>query len=90
MQGLQQLHKAVTVLSKDGCYDNIAAVLLSDKSRSIIEDDAEDEGETTEASVLKALEDKYDAMKEKLLMEVHLGIICQHLLARWEYQNGSK
>lgn len=58
------------MLNKDGSFDNIAAVLLRDSSKSKDEDEADDDsGETTQATVLKALEEKYDAMKDKLLME---------------------
>jgi hypothetical protein len=60
------------VINKDESCDNIAAVLLGDRSRSESDGEEDEEsGETTEASVVKALEDKYDAMKDKLLMEVN-------------------
>ncbi|XP_060592636.1 LOW QUALITY PROTEIN: trichohyalin-like, partial [Ruditapes philippinarum] len=81
LKGLQQLHRAITVINKDESCDNIAAVLLGDRSRS--ENDGEEDGEsgeTTEASVVKALEDKYDAMKDKLLMEV---LMKEHGEAEW-------
>lgn len=81
LKGLQQLHQAITVINKDGSCDNIAAVLLGDRSRSQSEgDEDEDSGETTEASVVKALEEKYDAMKDKLLMEVMYDMIIKEIL----------
>lgn len=70
MKGLQHLHKVLST-RKDSDYENIAAVLLGDRSRSQEENEAEeDEQGTSEANVLKALEEKYDAMKDKLLIEV--------------------
>ncbi|XP_053377355.1 trichohyalin-like isoform X2 [Mercenaria mercenaria] len=81
LKGLQQLHRAVTMLNKDSSCDNIAAVLLGDRSRSEDESEEEEEsGETTDASVVKALEEKYDAMKDKLLME---ALIKEHGEAEW-------
>lgn len=67
LKGLQQLHKAMTS-RKDSQYENLATVLLGDRSKS--DDETEEEQGTSEATVLKALEEKYDAMKDKLLIEV--------------------
>ncbi|XP_052781835.1 trichohyalin-like [Mya arenaria] len=64
LTGLQQLLRAVTSLSDTGSYDNIAALLLGGKSRS------QDEGQDQEeAKVVKALEEKYDAIRDKLMIE---------------------
>ena len=67
LAGLQQLHKALTSMKKDSQNDNIASVLLGDRSGLQAEDDSE---ATSEASVLRALEDKYDAMRDKVMIEV--------------------
>ncbi|WAR25161.1 hypothetical protein MAR_010865 [Mya arenaria] len=65
LTGLQQLLRAVTSLSDTGSYDNIAALLLGGKSRS------QDEGQDQEeAKVVKALEEKYDAIRDKLMIEM--------------------
>ena len=54
-------------MKKDSQNDNIASVLLGDRSGLQAEDDSE---ATSEASVLRALEDKYDAMRDKVMIEV--------------------
>ncbi|KAL4226590.1 hypothetical protein ACF0H5_014574 [Mactra antiquata] len=81
LNDLQQLYKALTVLNKGSNYDNIATVVMKDRTISDDDDDDDDEvGETSKASVLKALEEKYDAVKDKLLMEV---LIKEHGEAEW-------
>ena len=66
LKALQQLHKAKINVSHDDHHSNIATVLLGDQ-RSQDEDSL---GEATEANVVKALEQKYDAIRDKLLIEV--------------------
>ena len=63
---MQQLYKARTTISHDDQNKNVATVLLGDQ-KSL---DEELSGETTEANVMSALEQKYDAIKDKLLIEV--------------------
>ena len=70
LKALQQLHKAKTTVSHDDHHSNIATVLLGDQKSQ----DEELGGETTEANVLKALEQKYDAIRDKLLIEVNTGL----------------
>jgi len=61
---LHQLLKVISSHCEAGRHDNIAAVLLGERSRS-------EEGEDQEErQLLKALEGKYDALKDKLLIEV--------------------
>lgn len=62
-------------MKNDSEYENIAVVVLGDRSRSQDDNEAEADTEgTSEASVLKALQEKYDTMKDKLMVEVSCHI----------------
>lgn len=72
-------------MKKDSEYKNIAAVLLGDRSRLHGDNEMGDNVDgTSEESVVKALQEKYDAMKDKLLIEVsgvhHLDVDSVTLL----------
>ena len=69
MQSLQQLYKARLAVSTKDENKNVAIVLLGGEEIQGV--DEELEGEATEAKVLSALEQKYDAIRDKLLIEVH-------------------
>ena len=74
MQSLQQLLKARSAVSTKDENKNVAVVLLG--GEEIQGGDEELEGEATEAKVLSALEQKYDAIRDKLLIEVQLLSCC--------------
>ncbi|XP_052249024.1 uncharacterized protein LOC127856876 isoform X2 [Dreissena polymorpha] len=67
LKDLQHLHKLLSAKKDTGCYDNIATVLLGDRLKKEGEDSLEET--TEEAEVIRALQEKYDAMKDKLMME---------------------
>ena len=73
MQSLQQLHKARLAVGTKDEHKNVAVVLLGDEEIQGVD---ELEGEATEAKVLSALEQKYDAIRDKLLIEVHILSCC--------------
>ena len=74
MQSLQQLYKARLAVSTKDENKNVAVVLLGGEEIQGV--DEELEGEATEAKVLSALEQKYDAIRDKLLIEVQILSCC--------------
>ena len=70
---MKQLKLAQSMAREEKWHDNVAT-LLFDQGSSTVENEDELEGEDTE--VVKALQEKYDAMKDKLLMEVSLLHMC--------------
>ena len=87
MQSLQQLHKARLAVGTKDENKNVAVVLLGGEEIQGV--DEELEGEATEAKVLSALEQKYDAIRDKLLIEVHIICYCiQNGQAKVKWQKG--
>ena len=81
---LKQLVRSIINSHKLGCHDNVAKVLLH-PSESLLDgqtgEEEEEEGlteqEKEEKRVIKALEMKYDALRDKLIIEVtDFVIVC--------------
>lgn len=69
---LKQLKQVQYIARANAWCDNVAATVLETKS---------DEDNVTEEKLVKALEGKYDALRDKLLLEVKIFCVqcfCQH------------
>lgn len=63
---LQQMVKMQSMVEDEGLHDNVSHVLL-DQSKGDKSEDREDE-------LIQALEQKYDALKDKLIEAVSTGL----------------
>ena len=61
---MKQLKNVQNLARKNAWYDNVAAVVLQSETA------AKSEEEAAESQVLDAVEKKYDALRDKILMEV--------------------
>ena len=62
---------AQSVARDEKWYDNVATLLIEQGNSTVTN---EDEVKEEDTEVVKALQEKYDALKDKLLMEVNLNI----------------
>ena len=71
LQTLKQLKLAQSVARDEKWHDNVATLLMEQGNSTVI---SEDELKEEDTEVVKALQEKYDALKDKLLMEASLSI----------------
>ena len=71
LQTLKQLKLAQSVARDEKWHDNVATLLMEQGNSTVISEDGLKEEDT---EVVKALQEKYDALKDKLLMEASLSI----------------
>ena len=71
LQTLKQLKFAQSVARDEKWHDNVATLLMEQGNSTVI---SEDELKEEDTEVVKALQEKYDALKDKLLMEASLSI----------------